>query len=332
MSTQSNLALQVSAGSQIKCELPYYTTPSRTLFSALGVLVGSGVVVLAFGATEAHAKSALDDMAWAPQPGQSAQSDAAANNSSMMAAASLARAMVPGAQTPVVSATAASPASVQAEQRAPQAVEQASQPVVVPVSRPALTTQLPSGGFAGMFGNVGVPSVQQQSASSVASSAPAAPALYVAPHSEPVAKSAPIGMAASPVRMAYSAPATATAAPSTRTPNVLGDLQSLRGSLATGIPAKADTTQPSAGQSTLDSQSTVAASKYELAATRRLKQSAARHTAGANDSAYSDWLGDGTSSRAVTDTTVVPEQAVRAARRSSRHAMTGTQRNSMSTR
>jgi hypothetical protein len=51
-------------------EQSYEAAPRRKLVSALGVLVGTGVVTLAFGSTEANARSAVDDLDWVPQSHQ----------------------------------------------------------------------------------------------------------------------------------------------------------------------------------------------------------------------------------------------------------------------
>ena len=95
MSTRTHIARSVRASSENQVKLPFETTPNRTLFSAMGVLIGTGVVAIAFGSPEAQARSALDDMAWAPQQSQLTQSAAAADGGTAGAVA-LSRAMTPG--------------------------------------------------------------------------------------------------------------------------------------------------------------------------------------------------------------------------------------------
>src|SRR5471032_50845 len=105
---------------------PYQVTPNRTLFSAMGVLVGTGVVALTFAAPDAEAKSALDEMAWLPQ--QSPLTQGTASDNGTAGAVALARAMAPGAvQQPlaVSTPTAAMAVPVAVERRvAPQALRE----------------------------------------------------------------------------------------------------------------------------------------------------------------------------------------------------------------
>jgi outer membrane protein, adhesin transport system len=296
MSTRTHIARPVRASSENQVKLPFETTPDRTLFSAIGVLVSTGVVAIAFGSPEAQARSALDEMAWAPQQPQLTRAAAAADGGTAGAVA-LSRAMTPG--------------DVQNEPAA-YAV-----PVVVErqvVSQPLL-------GFAD---TVAQPVADQASASQplrgFGDAGLAVPSAAPAPRRAPAVDTARIGLATSPMRTVDAS------VPASRTPNIQADLRSVRGSLATGpVAALSDSRLPPgavdstarralSGQPTLDEQPTLVAGSSTALARR------AQHGARVVDETYSDWLDDGSASRVRRDQAVVPEQAVRAALRNAADA------------
>ncbi|CAN7198070.1 TolC family protein [Caballeronia sp. LjRoot34] len=344
MSTQSNQVRLIRAGNKLDGALPYGITPNRTLFSAMGVLVGSGVIGLAFSATDAKARSALDDMAWAPQQSRLTQPAASVDNN-MDGAVALARAIAPGAPraqpvavAPAAAAVYESPQAV-AVSRAIEANPAAMQPLQASASEAVQPSaarsgaSLPplSGSFAQAFANAGIVQASQQPAvpavqaavPQIAVPASAAASAPSAPRPEFTAtNSARIGMAQSPIRAV--SPAQTASAVSPRMPNVLSDLQSLRGSLATGSTAQADSDSSSVSgagmankvsvQATLDARSAMVMANPPAGIRRTVR------TMRSNDQTYSDWLDDGSTSRSVLDTAVVPEQAVRAALRNAADA------------
>ncbi|MGX7005603.1 TolC family protein [Caballeronia sp. KNU42] len=293
MSTHTNKARLVRAGNKLDGALPYCITPSRTLFSAMSVLAGSGVIVLAFGATDANARSALDDMAWAPQQSQATQTQVPGANN-MATAVALAHALASGA-APALSdppqATMASRA-IEANSLVTQPLQLSANDVVLPES-PRSSTSAPqlSGSFASAFAGADVTQA-------------VAPQAAVAVSTPPAASTARIGIAASPIRTAGSS----------RTPDVLGDLQSLRvptppsGDTGTVVASKVP------GPVTLDARSAMVMNNPPAGIRRTVR------TMRSNDQTYSDWLDDGGASRAVIDTAIVPEQAVRAALRNAADA------------
>jgi adhesin transport system outer membrane protein len=313
MSTRTQTARSPRAENKLHIELPYETMSHRTLFSALGILMSTGVVAVAFASPDAEAKSALDEMAWAPQS-QLTQSAAAADGTASGAVA-IARAMTPNMA--LASEPAANAATYAPQQAAPVADENrvaASQPLrgfseVLAQPRVAhVNTPQPLKGFADSGLAAPVPSVDL-------------------PVQTPVARpeAARIGVATSPMR-AVSAPAAEPAVVGMRMPNVQPDLQSLRGSLATGAAAN-----DQSGESVASGDASVA--KRALSDRQDFNGQSALMADGSAtvarraqrnprpvDQSYSEWLGDGSSSRSQPDQAVVPEQAVRAALRNAADA------------
>jgi len=322
MSNPTNLARLSRVRGELKVKLPYQITPSRTMFSSMGVLVATGVVALSFAAPDAEAKSALDEMAWMPQQAPLRQGSASDNG--MAGAVALARAMTPGAvakplavSTPV--AAVAAPVVVERRAAPQPQLEMADTAPQAPVA--ASSAPQRSRGFSDM----GL--VDPVQPVTVASAAPVQSA--VEPARARDVEAPRLVAPAWPIRStSASVPASVPALAGGRAPNLQADLQSLRGSLATGAVATvADddyTTSPtdsataSAGrtgskQQALDSQpGTVSAGS--LARTRR--------TAGGASPAdrFSDWLDDGSGARMRNNQAVVPEQAVRAALRNAADA------------
>ncbi|OXC80742.1 Type I secretion system, outer membrane component LapE AggA [Caballeronia sordidicola] len=292
------------------------------MFSSMGVLVATGVVALSFAAPDAEAKSALDEMAWMPQ--QAPLTQGSASDNGMAGAVALARAMTPGAvakplavSTPV--AAVAAPVVVERRAAPQPQLEMADTAPQAPVA--ASSAPQRSRGFSDM----GL--VDPVQPVTVASAAPVQSA--VEPARARDVEAPRLVAPAWPIRStSASVPASVPALAGGRAPNLQADLQSLRGSLATGAVATvADddyTTSPtdsataSAGrtgskQQALDSQpGTVSAGS--LARTRR--------TAGGASPAdrFSDWLDDGSGARMRNNQAVVPEQAVRAALRNAADA------------
>jgi outer membrane protein, adhesin transport system len=311
MSTRTQIARSVRASSENQLKFPLETTPDRTLFSAMGVLVSTGVVAVAFAAPEAQAKSALDEMAWAPQQSQLTQGAAAADGGTAGAVA-LSRAMTPGAvaqNASAMAAPAAYAAPVVVSEAAPAAVERQV------VSQPLL-------GFADAVGqpvaaaaqpNVAQPLRGFADAGVIAQTLPPASARSAA--AAPGADTARIGLATSPIRTA------SASVPASRMPNIQADLQSLRGSLATGAVATSSDAPlpPGAVDSTarlaLSGQQTLDAAGSSGAVSRRTQ-----HNGRAVDQSYSEWLSDGSGAYVRNDQAVVPEQAVRAALRNAADA------------
>jgi adhesin transport system outer membrane protein len=322
MSNPTNLARLSRVRGELKVKLPYQITPSRTMFSSMGVLVATGVVALSFAAPDAEAKSALDEMAWMPQ--QAPLTQGSASDNGMAGAVALARAMTPGAvakplavSTPV--AAVAAPVVVERRAAPQPQLEMADTAPQAPVA--ASSAPQRSRGFSDM----GL--VDPVQPVTVASAAPVQSA--VEPARARDVEAPRLVAPAWPIRStSASVPASVPALAGGRAPNLQADLQSLRGSLATGAVATvADddyTTSPtdsataSAGrtgskQQALDSQpGTVSAGS--LARTRR--------TAGGASPAdrFSDWLDDGSGARMRNNQAVVPEQAVRAALRNAADA------------
>jgi len=322
MSNPTNLARLSRVRGELKVKLPYQLTPSRTMFSSMGVLVATGVVALSFAAPDAEAKSALDEMAWMPQ--QAPLTQGSASDNGMAGAVALARAMTPGAvakplavSTPV--AAVAAPVVVERRAAPQPQLEMADTAPQAPVA--ASSAPQRSRGFSDM----GL--VDPVQPVTVASAAPVQSA--VEPARARDVEAPRLVAPAWPIRStSASVPASVPALAGGRAPNLQADLQSLRGSLATGAVATvADddyTTSPtdsataSAGrtgskQQALDSQpGTVSAGS--LARTRR--------TAGGASPAdrFSDWLDDGSGARMRNNQAVVPEQAVRAALRNAADA------------
>jgi len=322
MSNPTNLARLSRVRGELKVKLPYQITPSRTMFSSMGVLVATGVVALSFAAPDAEAKSALDEMAWMSQ--QAPLTQGSASDNGMAGAVALARAMTPGAvakplavSTPV--AAVAAPVVVERRAAPQPQLEMADTAPQAPVA--ASSAPQRSRGFSDM----GL--VDPVQPVTVASAAPVQSA--VEPARARDVEAPRLVAPAWPIRStSASVPASVPALAGGRAPNLQADLQSLRGSLATGAVATvADddyTTSPtdsataSAGrtgskQQALDSQpGTVSAGS--LARTRR--------TAGGASPAdrFSDWLDDGSGARMRNNQAVVPEQAVRAALRNAADA------------
>lgn len=321
MSDHNKSARPVRARGGLRVKLPYPTTPQRTVFSAASVLIGTGAVTLAFIAPEAKAKSALDEMAWMPQQLPLTQGTASAN--AMAGVAALARAVAPepaqkpmasGAPLPVAAvASAGSRVAVSLPQPVPGALAPQS-----PVSDANAPRQVQARGFA----DLGLAGATMPVDAVVADPVPApveAPR-WTRPDSPRM------GVASSPIRMSESAPAPASST-ANRAPNLQADLQSLRGSLATGAAAVVDdemTVVPSkraapsvhqagSGQVVPDGQSTISATGSTSGARR-----APRNARPADE--YSDWLGQGAGTRNFGDQAVVPEQAVRAALRNAAEA------------
>jgi adhesin transport system outer membrane protein len=306
MSTRTQTARSARAENKLSIELAYQTMPHRTLFSALGVLVSTGVVAVAFGSTDAEAKSALDEMAWAPQQSQLTQSAFAADGSAAGAMA-IARAMTPNSAQASVAAPQQNAALAYVDSAASQPLRGFADALE------QLAAVQPLRGFA----DSGLVAPAQPVNVPVQTSAAVAPAGNVdAPR---------MGVAMAPVRsVAAGNPQPVAAA--VRMPNMQADLQSLRGSLATGAAVDDSSDASPAGASdaaaklaraereAFNSQSAVVAGS-SIAMERR-----AQRASRAVDGTYSDWLDNSSGSRTRADQAVVPEQAVRAALRNAADA------------
>jgi len=322
----------------------------RPLFSAFSVLVGTGAVALSALPSQAQARSALDDMAWAPQQharltqepavAQVARTtlDEAASMSNVPAQAILPQ---PGAvSTPIPtampSALQAGTATTSSFGITPRALAQKQAAAVdaVPQGRVQPAAPLPrSRGFADA-GLIPVDNLlpssndanvrreaqaAQQTASVAREVAPVAVTVRNEPAREmrtPVAvqmaaPAAPLGVSASPIRPALSIK---------RVPDMQADIISLRGSIASGSANKFDGDGKSS-MSSDDAESPVrrGASSALVNGASAPMQKAARKGRGVEEN-YADWLDDGRGTKALADTTVVPEQAIRAALRNAADA------------
>jgi adhesin transport system outer membrane protein len=322
----------------------------RPLFSAFSVLVGTGAVALSALPSQAQARSALDDMAWAPQQharltqepavAQVARTtlDEAASMSNVPAQAILPQ---PGpVGTPVSSAM---PSALQAETATtssfgttPRALAQKQAAALNAVPQGRVQPAAPLSRSRG-FADAGLIPVDnllpssndanvrreaqaaQQTASVAREVAPVAVTVRNEPAREmrtPVAvqmaaPAAPLGVSASPIRPALSIK---------RVPDMQADIISLRGSIASGSANKFDGDGRSS-MSSDDAESPVrrGASAALVNGASAPMQKAARKGRGVEDN-YSDWLDDGRGTKALADTTVVPEQAIRAALRNAADA------------
>jgi outer membrane protein, adhesin transport system len=328
----------------------------RPLFSAFGALVGTGVVALSAVPSQAQARSALDDMQWAPQQhAQLTRAPVVAQAARIVLNETVGNAIVPApdmsqqprsvsvsspvttampsapqadtAPTPALAATARSLARKQATafNAAPQGrVESAPSAPAMPRSRGFADAGLiPVDNLLSNSNDANAPSQAQaaQPAASVAREiAPVAvpvrsePAReMLAPGAQRMAAPAPLGLSASPIRPAVS---------TRRAPDMQADIIALRGSIAAGSANTFD------GDDMSSASSAQAVSPVRRAApTARTggndagapTQKDLRKGRGAEDN-YADWLDDTRSAKSFADTTVVPEQAVRAALRNAADA------------
>jgi adhesin transport system outer membrane protein len=280
--------------------LPYEVTRNRTLFSAMGALVGTGVVALAFAAPEAKAKSSLDEMAWLPQQSPLTQGTASASN--MASAVALSHATTPAAEQgrTAVSASATSLAM-------PVVVERhvAAQPL------PAVSAASVPPSARG-FGDIGLANAVLPVA--VVSAAPlqsTAELLQVRNADAP----RPAAPAAWPIR-SNSGPLPASSVG--HAPNLQADLQSLRGSLATRAVAKVADDEFASPPEVLATGSVAGSGQSAPDSKPNARRSV--NTPTRPEDRYSDWLDDGSSARTRENQAVVPEQAVRAALRNAADA------------
>lgn len=272
----------------------------RPLFSALSVLVGTGAVALSALPSQAQARSALDEMAWAPQ-----QQTRVAQQPPMQPA-------VRSALNEAVSIL-----QVPAQDAAPQAAVVSNSvpvPVAAPVTAPRLVEPIParrSRGFADAglipmdapaMPTANVADVPREAA--VARSAvpvrtePARPIIVSAPVQ--AAAPVPLGVSASPIRPALSIK---------RAPDMQADIIALRGSVATGTANKFDgvSSSPSFQADDMPVRRGALADGANASTKKGMRKGR-----GVEDN-YAEWLDDTPGSKALADKTVVPEQAVRSA-------------------
>lgn len=296
MSSYTKIARRVRAGSGTQSTLPYETTPNRTLFSAMGVLVSTGVIALAVGTPEAKAKSALDDMAWLPQHVPVTQ------GAPVMAVAAAPAAVAPvsvqhGLTAP--SAVTVLPVDVESRVVSERPVNTAA--TVAEPTAPAASSPNRLRGFAdsGLVDTVSQPAIDS----------PAPTSARFEPHFVAAQAQTPdlpqVGVAVSPIRPVKVA---AALSPSMRMPNAQADLESLRTPAMN--PVSAAQGGGSAMQPAQIHDQSAFATKDSTAVARR-----GQRNARSVDENFSDWLDDGSASRMRNDEAVVPEQAVRAALR-----------------
>jgi outer membrane protein, adhesin transport system len=288
----------------------------RPLFSALSVLVGTGVVALSAMPLSAEANSALDEMAWLPANTQLSNDAASVLNATKAL----------GTRTIKVTLTDRD-GSVSDAAALPAPRVEASAPAQ-PVAKAIQTSR----GFADA-GLVGVaeqaPQQTRNAASAVVSETRAQPvqraavvadasrgAISAVPAQEP--NQARIGVAALPMRQ-LDIPAAASKPRETQ-----AEFRAVRNVVETGPAALADEEQAAALRSAQDHlaaptsmqpvraaitkpDASLAASNEQLKSPRKGRLA---------DSGYADWLDDAAGAKAQVDRTVVPEQAVRAALRS----------------
>jgi outer membrane protein TolC len=307
----------------------------RPLFSALSVLVGSGAVALSALPSQAQARSALDEMAWAPQqhtrvaqqppvqpavnsalnqavsilqaPAQDATPRAGAVDSPAPVTVPVVAAQVGTASTPTQPATTRALAAQQAAtaNRAPQ---RRAEPAPMPRSRGfadagLISVDAPASSKAN---DVNVPDEAQTVDKTVQVAREVAPAATSGRNqSAPVlaAVPAPLSVAASPIRPALSIK---------RAPDMQADIIALRGNMASGSANKYD---GSSASSTPLAQADIPARSSALGnGANAPSQKSTRRGRGVEDN-YAEWLDDSRGAKTLADTTVVPEQAVRSALR-----------------
>jgi outer membrane protein, adhesin transport system len=304
MSSHTRIARESHAGSKI---FPYVATPKRTLFSSVGVLVGTGVIVLAFGTAKARAASALDQMAWMPQHAPLTQGTP---GGSMAGAVALARAITPGAAQGVaapVAPVAMTVLPVDVENRVVSQRAQEIVPVVVrPTAPPASAPQrLRSFADAGLV----APAPARVSAPmQVADSVPSA--------ARPTAAEASVPRVGVASAAAHAVSVAAPAVSAMRMPDVQADLKSIRDP-ATIEPADAAAMDRSASPSARGSSLSAGRAVPEQ---QNLAIRQGKRNGRSVDESFSDWLDDGAGSRMRNNQPVVPEQAVRAALRNAADA------------
>ena len=236
--------------------------PRRAVVSALGVLIGTGVITLAFGSAEANAKSALDELPWLP----------------------------PQLQAPRAPSTLPAPQLSQMTQATNQATNQATATTAYIVPAPNVARAQPV---------LARPVATEQQG------------LYEADiqRIDPVVRAPAID-------------------DGSRTGNMQADLQSSRSSIVAGSaastssePAGARTqgqARPARVQAAIDSRADVQARIDQpsvLASSTANPGSRKQNGARSKDASFSDWLDDGSGSRARFNDAPVPEQAIRAALR-----------------
>jgi outer membrane protein TolC len=277
----------------------------RPLFSSLSALVGSGVVAFSALPSNAHAKSALDEMEWLPQHTQLTNNAGAGFNA---------------ASAPVARTLAVAPASLPVSR--PVEVEARAVPVVV--HREAEVAPRSRG-----FADAGlVPAARQWPDENNAGAADGnrAGKSQVALPVEQVRASSPVkntnpasmGVSTSPMRQA-SMPAVSITPPR----DMKADLQALRGVVATSAveledqqAAAAVMPRPDRAAASRTFAATGAAGKALAASDIDAPVTKGRRTARSADQGYADWLDNSAGAKAQADRSVVPEQAVRSALRS----------------
>jgi outer membrane protein, adhesin transport system len=272
----------------------------RPLVSSLSVLVGTGVVAFSALPSSAHAKSALDEMAWLPQHTQLTNNAGAGFNV---------------ASAPATRTVAVAPASAPVSR--PEAIETRAVPVVVHREADAAPR---SPGI--------VPVAQQRlddnnarAADAIrADESPVRPAVERAPVSSPVKSANPVsmGVSTSPMRQS-STPAVSITPPR----DMRADLQALRGVVGTSAVELENQQAAAAAAPRPDrvaAPRTLAAPGVAGLALAMSEPGApvtkGRRMARPTDQGYADWLDNSAGASAQADRSVVPEQAVRAALRS----------------
>jgi adhesin transport system outer membrane protein len=317
----------------------------QPLLSAFSALVGTGVVALSAVPSQAQARSALDDMQWAPQQHtQLTQAPAVAQVARTMLnqAADVpnvsAQDMPPQSRTVSIPVSAATPSALQAESVAPRALAQNQAATVNAVAQgrvqPAqlmprsrgfadaglIPMDSPLSNSTGADAPGAVPAAQQTARQAPSGAREIAPRGVPVPNeparevltpvavqvAAPAAPAAPLGVSVSPIRPALSMkPA----------PDMQADIISLRGSIASGSANKFDgdgVSPMSAAQADFPARRGASAALANGASAPLQKD--LRKGRGVEGN-YADWLDDGRGTRAFADTAVVPEQAVRAALR-----------------
>jgi outer membrane protein TolC len=276
----------------------------RPLVSSLSALVGTGVVAFSALPSNAHAKSALDEMEWLPQHTQLTNNAGALLNAASVLAAqpvAVAPASLPVSR-PVVTEAQAMPVVVHREAEIAPRSRGFAGAGIAPAAR-----QWPDDSDAGAAD--GIRTGKSQVAAAVEQVRAAQPVQNMNP--------ARIGVSTSPMR-----PVATAAVPVAPPRDMKADLQALRGVVATSAvaleeqqvamsrPNRTAVVMPRALPSAGAADVALASSDVNAPVTkgRRVSRSA--------DQSYAEWLDDSAGAKAQADRSVVPEQAVRAALRS----------------
>jgi outer membrane protein TolC len=304
----------------------------RPLFSALSVLVGTGAVALSTLPSQAQARSALDDLAWAPQ--QHARltegvSVAPSAKSAPIEAANVAHAR---AQGPALQASAddrpaliAVPVATARARTVPmQRSRGFADAGLIPVDQQPLST---SDGVNAADADVArEPHPALRTAPIVREVAPVAAPVRV--ETPPVLRAPVAVQAATPSLLGVSAAPMRPTAPVQSGRDMQADLISLRSAVASGSANKLDSDSAYQADQVdtpvrrgTPAARTAGTAMPSVVATRAntSAQNGQRKGRGV-DEGYADWLDDATGAKALVDRSIVPEKVVRTALRNAADA------------